>query len=131
MGSFSKEHAITAQNAATAAATLLQGKDVTMEQYEEVRTSIFQGSLALAGAETVVQVFEGETAVAPAPSSQPAPSSPTSNSGGPGEVVVNFGKFRGKTIAQIAEADESYLEWLSNEANNDYIKNMAKRFLAA
>lgn len=131
MGSFSKEHAIIAQNAATAAATLLQGTSVTMEQFEEVRTSIFQGSLALAGAESVVQVFEGETATAPKAPAQPAPSTPSNSSGGPGEVVVNFGKHRGKTIAAIANEDESYIEWLSNEANNDYIKNMAKKFLAA
>ena len=41
------------------------------------------------------------------------------------KVMINFGKYKGKTLAEITEIDSGYITWLSENSFNNYIKNMA------
>ena len=135
--SYNKEYAIAAQNAATAAATLLGGTGASKEQYDDVREHIFKGTLALAGAESVIVAFEGESYAEPQAVSTPqvvqsyAPAAPAS---GPNELdsfVVNSGKHSGKTFAQIRAEDPGWLTWASDNLKNDFVRRKAQQYLAA
>ena len=42
---------------------------------------------------------------------KPTPA-PVPSSGGSGQTTLNFGKYKGMTLAQIVEADRTYLQWL-------------------
>jgi len=151
--SFNKEHAIIAQNSATAAANIVAafiasgnigGADV-LTMFDDFRSHIFNGTLALGGAEMVVETFESPTSVAQAvatpptrfPDSFPEPSSPAPSFGGggggngAGSVVLKFGKHRGKTIAQVAQEDAGWLTWASENTNNDFVKNKIREFLSS
>ena len=139
----SKERAIAAQNAATAAATLLAGTGAGYEQFEQVRTAIYHGTTALAdgvpatsvgqAVGQVLQAFPGAevteapVAAAPAPAATGAPVPRTSN--GAGSVVVNFGKYKGQTIEAIHRQDPSYIEFLKT-SNNDFIRGKVYDFLS-
>lgn len=144
MAEYSKERAIAAQNAATAAATLLQGQQVSVEQFEQVRRAIFEGTLSLSGQQdapvsaeqaavaTVTEAFPG----AQAQPAQQAPNIPVppSNSGGgsdAGGVVIKFGKMKGKTIAQAHAEEPDYVQWLGESSNNDFIKGKVQEFLGS
>lgn len=152
--SFNKEHAIIAQNSATAAANIVAaqieagvGSLDPMAAFDTYRTHIFNGTLALGGAEMIVETFESPTSVAQAvasppsrfPDSFPEPSAPEpsygggggGNSSGAGGVVLKFGKHRGKTIAQVAQEDAGWLTWASENTNNDFVKNKIREFLSA
>lgn len=128
---FTKELAIIAQNAATAAATLLQGQKATLDQFEAVREAIFEGSVRLAGAESVDDV------VNTAPKGRGGyrrggASSGGSNSGSdndPGATVINGGKHAGKTIAAVYEAAPDYLEWAVDNLRNEFLRNRIELFL--
>lgn len=148
---FSKEHAIIAQNSATVAAALV-GPGATVEQFEEVRRQVFNGTLALAGAESVVEAFESPTSVAQAvaaptypqaaPAYEPFPQpSPSFDPSGPGGVELKFGKYKGQTIAQVwadptpdprsgEPAGRGWLEWAAANTNNDFVKSKIREFLA-
>ena len=152
--SFNKEHAIIAQNSATAAANIVAaqieagvGSLDPMAAFDIYRTHIFNGTLTLGGAEMIVETFESPTSVAQAvasppsrfPDSFPEPSAPEpsygggggGNSSGAGGVVLKFGKHRGKTIAQVAQEDAGWLTWASENTNNDFVKNKIREFLSA
>ena len=141
--SFNKDHAIIAQNSATAAATIYSAigpQEWSKEIYEQIRTDIFSGSLALAGAETVVQTFEAPSSVADiARQAAPAGETPFPPAGGgfsasgggtAGATVLKFGKHRGKTIAQVASEDPGWLDWASQNTNNDFVKTKIREFLS-
>lgn len=137
--SFIKDNAIIGQNAATAAATVVAalvgsgdilGVAEAITAFSDIRTAIFEGSLACAGVESPDEV--------PADAPRRSGGFPRRASGGgnanPGEVVINFGKHKGKTIAGLAaEGDEGreYVEWLAASSNNDFIKKVTREFLAA
>lgn len=138
--SLDRDSSIIAQNAGSTAAAIYgalvknRGDETfNPEEYEAIRLHVFSGTLELAGAETVVQQFEGGTAV---DSSGPVSARPvfaTNSSGGgeDGNIEVKFGKHRGKTIREIFEQDQGWLEWAAESANNDFIKQRARRFLAS
>ena len=137
--SFNKDHAIIAQNSATAAATIYAAigpQEWSTELYERIRTDIFNGSIGLAGAETIVQTFEAPTSVADiAREAAPAPQSTgggfsTSGGGTAGATVLKFGKHRGKTIAQVASEDPGWLDWAAQNTNNDFVKTKIREFLS-
>lgn len=128
-----KERAIAAQNAASAAATLLAGTGAGMDVFENVRTAIFNGTIALVGgagaqstAEAVSNIqssFPGAQAVTP-PAPQPTQSSDT------GSVVIKFGKYSGKTISQVFSEDPDYVTGFLTKSNNDFVKTKVHTFLA-
>lgn len=154
MGTFSKEAAIIAQNAGTTAAALIERLNVTYDSvedlvadFESIRSAVFNGTISLAGAETVIDVFEaGER------NNRGGFGGGNRNGGGaggryfskgsqgggggnhpedPGDIVVNFGKHRGKTISSIADEDPEWLEWAADNCSNTFIKNKIKQFQAA
>ena len=51
--------------------------------------------------------------------------------GGPGAVVVPFGKFRGKTLAEIAKIEPSYIIWLANNAKTPKVQQAAAALIEA
>lgn len=123
---FSKDRAIIGQNAATAAATLLQGTGATYEDFESMRTAIAEGSLAFADG-----VIEGVTD-APKKSYTPRASGGggQSNDAGAG-VALKFGKYAGTTIADVHAKDPEYVTWLAETSNNEFIKGKAAEYLAS
>lgn len=137
-----RDKSIIAQNAGTTAAAIynaiVTGSEwrtvgFDAELYDSIRLHVFNGTLELAGAETVVEVFNG-----PNPDySQPVQSTPPSASGsgdhGAG-VTLNFGKYKGQTIQQVADSGDQgvgWLNWVARESNNDFIKKKAAEFLDA
>ncbi len=40
-------------------------------------------------------------------------------------LVINFKKHRGKTLGEIKTTDRSYVEWISKNANDNYVKQAA------
>lgn len=40
--------------------------------------------------------------------------------------IISFGKYRGKTLAEIFDENSDYVKWLSENANNDDIRDAAK-----
>lgn len=132
--SYDTNRAIPAQNAATAAAAIVAAElragetfgEGALERFEEVRTAIFNGTMALAGAEAVVEVFEGpQPAAAPQPTPVPAqnPAPAPAPAGGAGQQVFRFGKHSGKSVAQVGSDPENadYLDWA--RGNLDPAKN--------
>lgn len=141
--SFSKDHAIIAQNSATAAATIYSAigpQEWNKDLYEQIRTDIFSGSIALAGAETIVQTFDAPSSVADiAREAAPTPQYGGNGGGGgfsasgggtAGATVLKFGKHRGKTIAQVASEDPGWLDWAAQNTNNDFVKTKIREFLS-
>jgi hypothetical protein len=132
-----QENAIAAANAATAAATLLQGTGATIEQFEATRTAIFEGTRRLAGsspaqsvAEAVTQVtetFPGAQVVTPAP----APAAPSGGNSDAGSLEIRMGKFKGKTIAQAHAADSRYVEEFLTSIDNEFLKGKVNEYLAS
>jgi hypothetical protein len=129
-----RERSIIAQNAGTTAATIYVGllsngyvSDFDPEVYNRLRTEVFNGTLALAGAESIVENFEGNTSdVVVAPTSGSTGSSKPN-----GDLEIRAGKHAGKTIAQVAEEDESYLDWAAKNLKNDFLRGKIEEFLAA
>lgn len=62
---------------------------------------------------------------APKPTAQPA----SQLSGNPGELVVNFGKHSGKTVAAILAEDPGYVKWLADKAQDAAVKLAAQTLL--
>ncbi|NBI08397.1 hypothetical protein [Senegalia massiliensis] len=44
-------------------------------------------------------------------------------------IKVTFGKHSGKTLGEIAKVDKSYLEWLQENARDDYMQKAAKMLI--
>ena len=127
-----KEYAIAAQNAGSTAATLYaslvaagQVTGFQPETYNEIRKAVFNGTLNLAGAETIVEGLESPPTER-FPSDAPAGTPGRQN---PANVVINFGRHRNKTIGDVDVEDHDYIEWLAESSNNDFIKRVAREFL--
>lgn len=43
--------------------------------------------------------------------------------------ILPFGKYRGKTLGQVDEADFEYLEWLGANSNNKNVQKRIKEFI--
>lgn len=135
-----KDRSIIAQSAGKDAAeitkALIGAGEVSslsaLDVYENLKTGIFNSTLALAGAQSVVESFEGNSS----PSSSPA-SAPSGGGGGSGrphaDVEVRIGKYRGKTIGAIHDEPEGadWLGWASENLSNDWLKSRIREFLAA
>lgn len=134
--SFNKDRAIVAQNSATAAATIVAalvkaGNPDAVDAFEDIRTSIFEGSLELAGGEpTAAQSNSG---------GRRSFGGGRSNGGGRADdagagVVIKFGKHAGQTIGEVyaqGEDGASYIEWLAESSTNPFIKAKAEEFVAS
>lgn len=44
-------------------------------------------------------------------------------------IKINFGKFKGFTLGEIAEQDKGYLEWLSKNAKDDVVKRASSMLM--
>lgn len=141
-----RERSIIAQNAGTTAANIVGAAaglglieastiDELLETFDNVRTAVFNGTLAFAGAESVVESFEGGGSPEPARRSAPSGGGATSGGGRPhADVEIKVGKYRGKTIGQVFDSGAdgvSWLEWASETLNNDWLKGRIGEFLAA
>lgn len=51
--------------------------------------------------------------------------------GDPGSVVMPFGKFRGKTLAEIAELEPDYIGWLADNARDPKVQQATAALLEA
>lgn len=136
-----KDRSIIAQSAGKDAAELVKAifvpgdanpEDV-FQVYNDLKTSIFNSTLALAAAESVVERFEGDEP-APARTSRPSSGGARRSGGGGGDAAtleVRSGKYAGRTLGDIYEEDPDYVEWLAEKSNNTFLKNKAREFLAA
>jgi hypothetical protein len=48
---------------------------------------------------------------------------------GEGELVLNFGKYANHSLAEVALTDRKYVEWLSENARDPQIRNLAKQLV--
>lgn len=136
-----RDRSIIAQNAGTTAAAIYNAVHGDgpwdPEAYDAIRLHVFNGTLELAGAGMVVEQFtsthpaEAGTTVT-TPPQQYSGNGGGSNDNGAG-VELKFGKYKGKTIGQVAESEDgrSWLNWAAASSNNDFIKAKAQEFLAA
>lgn len=137
--SFDRERSIIAQNAGTTAANIAGTYDGTepLEEYlakfDAIRLHVFNGTLAYAGAESIVEKFEGGAAnviQASAPTATTGYARPSGGGGSDvGSIVLKSGKHAGKTIAQVADEDVSYIEWTARESKNTFLRDKASEFL--
>jgi len=54
-------------------------------------------------------------------------SAPSVATGDPGDVVVTFGKYKGKTVSEIYSSDKGYFDWMLQ--NNDKMKGTCQAYL--
>lgn len=136
---FDKDRSIIAQNsgghaAAVVVALINAGVITTAEEARDTlrnfQTDVFNGVIALAGAETVVTVFEGGNTESDAPRPQPV-----SSTGKPfGDTVFKTGKYSGKSIEDVYNSGDEgreYIEKYTTFARNEYMRNAVTKFLAA
>lgn len=136
-----KDRSIIAQSAGKDAAeltkALIGAGEVNslnaIDVYDNLKTAIFNSTLALAGAQAVVESFEGNSSYE---SSAPAQlqSVPTGGGRPHADVEVKVGKYRGKTIGAIFDSGEDgagWLDWASKNLSNDWLKGRISEFLAA
>lgn len=140
-----RDRSIIGQNAGTTAAALLTTAvqagvvapatlDDLLETYDTIRTSVFNGSLALAGAQSVVEKFEPGYDPSSDVGRDRLQSVPTGGGKPHADVEVKVGKYRGKTIGAIYDLGEDgagWLEWASQNLSNDWLKGRIAEFLAA
>ena len=82
---------------------------------------------SIPGAQRVSVSDDGEIIDVPSkPTPRPAAPQP---SGTPEELVVNFGKHSGKTVAAIHAEDPGYVKWLADKAQDAAIKLAAQTLL--
>lgn len=48
-----------------------------------------------------------------------------------GEYILDFGKYKGKTIPEVLEADPGYVQWLAENAKDQQIRKLAMEVLTA
>lgn len=123
-----KDRSIIAQSAGKDAAELVKASGpypdiaAAIEAYQEAKTAVFNSTLALAGAESIVQAVEG------------AGTATRQGEGGGnasvGSLVVNSGKHKGKTLDAINAEDPSWLTWAGANLNNPFLKGKVNEYLA-
>jgi len=136
---FNKDAVIVAQNATAPAVNLAAAiieanreRPTTTESalrlFDEVHTHIFNHSMLLGGVESVVEFLNAKPAPqSSGPRGTTRPSSAPS-SRNPGDTVVNMGKHKGKTIAEIHDEAPDYLTWLVEKGNNDFLRRQITAF---
>lgn len=140
---YNKEASIVAQNAGSTAAIIYaalteKGAAFDADLYNEIRSVVFDGSINLGAAEKFIAYFASAVAqkgpssfVSRRSGSSSAPSGESTGAGSksPAEVELTFGKYRGKTIADVYDDDSSYVEWIAKEAQSDFIRRVAGEYL--
>jgi uncharacterized protein (DUF3820 family) len=48
-----------------------------------------------------------------------------------GELVLQFGQYKGRTLAAVAQTDADYLRWLSQKAQRPQVREAARQLLAS
>jgi hypothetical protein len=85
-----------------------------------------------AGAQSVVETFEGVGNTAPAqPQQQARQGGGGGGYGSLGSLEVKSGKHAGKTLDQIANEDPSWLTWARDNLNNPFLKGKVTEYLNA
>lgn len=137
-----KDRSIIAQSAGKDAAeltkALIGAGEVTslnaIDVYDTLKTDIFNSTLALAGAQAVVERFEGGSSYDNGGPGTTLQSVPTGGGRPHADVEVKVGKYRGKTIGDIFDLGEDgagWLDWASKNLSNDWLKGRISEFLAA
>lgn len=128
-----RDASIIAQNSGGHAANIygsiiaVRGDDgFDPDLYKDIVSTVFSTALELAGSDVVLEKFDNADQ-APAP---------TSGGGGGGSdhgagVTLNFGKHRGKTIAQAYSEDPEWIQWASENSNNNFIRGKISEYLAS
>lgn len=130
-----RDRSIIAQNAGTTAAALYNAVhgDGPWDPvaYDAIRLHVFNGTLELAGATAIVETFS-EPSTFPAESGTTVTTTQGSSDNGAG-VELKFGKYKGKTIADVASTEDGvgWLNWAAANSNNDFIASKAREFLSA
>jgi 3'-phosphoadenosine 5'-phosphosulfate sulfotransferase len=128
------------QTATNSAATVVEGlvaagfisdADEAVEAIRKVRDELFT--------DLVAQVEQDNAALKAA--FDAAPTKSYGNKGGaktptapsnPGDAVFTWGKFKDKSIAEVAKEDDSYLDWLINKDTNaarNFMRAQAKAYV--
>lgn len=116
---YNKDQSIMAQNAATGAVRLVAAiieanpahpttAESALALFDRVRVHIYNGSMTLAGG---------------VPDAVATPESP-------GDLTFNYGKNKGKTIAECHAEDPTYITWVIDKGSNEYMRDACKAFLA-
>lgn len=50
---------------------------------------------------------------------------------GPGDLVINFGKYNGKSVAIIDSEDPGYVRWLADKAQDANVQRIVREYLDA
>lgn len=130
-----RDKSIIAQNAGTTAAAIFNNLYDQWDPaaYDAIRLHVFNGSLELAGVETVVEVFTSADVDPVATRGFDAPAATNGNDDHGAGVALRFGKYKGQTIAQVAQTADGvgWLNWAARESNNDFIQKKAKEYIEA
>jgi hypothetical protein len=137
----SKDLSIIAQNAGNTAAVVMaplvaQSGEFDAALFNDIRRAVFDGTFEL------YAIGLAETGINQSAPSRPASngSSYASNGGGSrtddhgAGVEIKFGKHKGQTIGDLyasGEDGQSYIEWLADKSNNDFLRTKAQEFLAS
>jgi hypothetical protein len=138
VGKFNKDAAIIAQNATAPAAALAAAiinanpdhvttTESALALFDQVREHIYNGSLMLAGVESVVEFLDATPA-----RREPAAhggGGGSRNNGDAGSVAFNMGKHKGKTIAEVHNEAPDYLTWAVENMRNDYMVKQIRAYL--
>lgn len=150
---YDKERFIAAQNALTAAATVLAGTGADADAIDRLRRTLFASTIELGtvgaavpaaptptpapaapatavGVPQVVEAAFPNTAVVP---QAPVPQTVSQFSGGDDHgagITINSGKHKGKTIAQAVAEDPEWATWASASLRNDFLRNKLNDYLA-
>lgn len=137
---YNKDLAILAQNSGGIAANLVgiiaigamdDDRETVLQAFEDIRERVFNGALALAGAESADDVPAATTRSRGSYAPRNVNGGGGGNTTSPAETVVNFGKYKGMTLGSIQDSDPEYVEWLAEKGNNPFIKRLAGELLSA
>jgi hypothetical protein len=139
--SFSVDASIIAQVSGKIAGDLVVAGIVPLAEMGDVQRDIFNTTLSLAGAESVVEVIEsvgtGARGNRGGGNSGGNRGRSSNGDGGqyanqaPGDVVIKSGKHEGKTIADAAAEDPEWIEWARENLNNDFLRKKVEAFASA
>jgi hypothetical protein len=128
---------IIAQNAGTTAANILgplapqDNVDAYLRRYDIVRQHVFNGTLVLAGAESIVETFEADEPETSNVTSISSHVTTTAPSGADLDTfVLNSGKYEGKTFAQVKSLNPGWFAWAVGNLKNPYVVNKAREYIA-
>lgn len=137
-----RDASIIAQNSGGHAANIygsiiaVRGDDgFDPDLYKDIVSTVFSTALELAGSDVVLEKFDNADQ-APAPTSGGGGGGQRGGGGGGGSdsgagVTLNFGKHRGKTIAQAYSEDPEWIQWAAENSNNNFIRGKISEYLAS